>query len=259
MRDYKSSRPRGRAVKKDSFKKALPGLVKAAIFLAAIVMAVLAGRYTHRAILASSYFGLKEIVVAGEKRVKRDEIIALSGVRAGDNILALELKRIVDRIEGQPWIEKASVRRILPRGISIEVKEREPVAILKADRLFYLDRGGTPFKELDDKDERNYPLITGLKREELDSMEPVRDALMKTLEFIETEAGDWPADMPVSEFNTSPNHGITVFTGGIEIRVGFGDYKTKLEKMKRVMKDLKAKGSTAGYIDLTYTGQAVVR
>ena len=75
-------------------------------------------------------------MVTGEKRVKREEIISLSGVGPGGNILTMDLRRLAERIESQPWIETANVRRVLPRGLSIEVKEREPFAILKTDTLF---------------------------------------------------------------------------------------------------------------------------
>lgn len=259
MKDFKEFKPRGKAAKGKRLKKALPRLAKIAAVLTGVVAIVLLLRFSHRAILTSTYFGLKEIAVTGEKRVKKDEITALSGVRIGENILAMDLKRISKRIEGQPWIDRASVRRVLPRGLSIDIKEREPFAILKEDTLYYVDRGGTPFKELDEGDERSYPLLSGLKKEEIESEEPARDALMKTLDFIETEAGEWPADMPISEFNVSRNHGITVFSDSTEIRIGFGEYRVKIKRLKRVMDDLKAKGKTAGYIDLTYTGQVVVR
>lgn len=265
MKDYKDSRPRGTVVKKSTLKrnsnlrKALPRVAKIAAVIAGVVAIVLLFRFSHRAILTSTYFGLKEIVVTGEKRVKKDEIKALSGVRIGENILAMDLKGISKRIEGQPWIERANVRRILPTGLSLDVKEREPFAILKADTFYYVDRGGTPFKELDEGDERSFPLITGLKKEDIEGDESVRDLLMKTLDFIETESGEWPADISVSEFNVNRSHGITVFSEGTEIRIGFGEYKVKLKRLKRAMEDLKARGKTAVYIDLTYTGQVVVR
>lgn len=259
MRDYKDYKPRRRVSKKPSGKRLTPRLLKAGLILAGVLALAVAGKYSYRGLLKTSYFGLKEIVVTGEKRVRREEIVNLSGARAGENILAMDLKGIAERVESQPWIERATVRRVLPRGLSIEVKEREPFAILKADTLYYLDRGGTPFKELDKKDDTNYPVITGIGREEVEDDELARDALMKTFDFIETEVSEWPEELAISEIRVSKNQGITVFSDGVEVKVGFGEYKIKIGRLKRVMGDLKAKGKTAGYIDLTYTGQVVVR
>ncbi|MEK6726080.1 MAG: FtsQ-type POTRA domain-containing protein [Deltaproteobacteria bacterium] len=259
MRDYKDYKVRRKVSKKPSGKSLAPRVFKAAVILLAILALAVAVRYSYRAIQTTSYFNLQEIVVTGEKRVKREEIISLSGVRTGGNILTMDLRRLAERIESQPWIETANVRRVLPRGLSIEVKEREPFAILKTDTLFYLDRGGRPFKELEKDDAAGYPLITGLSKAEIERDELSRDALMKTFEFIETEAGGWPRDLAISEIIVSRNQGITVLSDNLAVKIGFGEYKVKTDRLKRVLDDLTAKGKTAEYIDLTYTGQAVVR
>lgn len=259
MRDYKDYKPRRNVTKKSTRKRLAPRVLKAVVILLTILALAVAARYSYRVLQTTSYFNLKEIVVTGEKRVKREEIINLSGIRSGGNILVMDLKRLAERIESQPWIEMANVRRVLPRGLSIEVKEREPFAILKTDTLFYMDRGGKPFKELDKDDTAGYPLITGLSKVEIERDELARDAVMKTFEFIETEAGYWPQDLAISEIIVSRSQGITVLSDNVAVKIGFGDYKVKIERLKRVLDDLTAKGKTAEYIDLTYTGQVVVR
>lgn len=259
MRDYKDYRPGRNAAKKPSGKRLVPRVFKAVLILLTIAALVVAVRYSYEWFLTTSYFTLKEIVITGEKRAKREEIINLSGAAIGGNIFAMDLKRMVERIESQPWIETASIRRVLPGGLSIEIKEREPFAILKTGRLFYLDRGGKPFKALDEGDAAGYPVITGLSKEEIERDEPARDALMKCFEFIETEAGGWPKELAISEIMLSSSHGITVLSDNVAVKIGFGEYKVKTERLKRVLDDLTAKGKTAEYIDLTYTGQVVVR
>lgn len=259
MRDYKDYRSRKSVTKRSSGKRLSPRLFKTAAVLIFIAVLAVAVRYSYRWFLTTSYFSLREIVVTGEKRAKREEIINLSGARTGGNILAMDLKRVAERIESQPWIESASVRRVLPGGLSIEVKEREPFAILKAGRVFYLDRGGKPFKELDSADDAGYPVITGFSKEEIESDEMARDAVMNCFEFIETEAGSWPKELVISEIVVNRGQGITVLSDNAEIKIGFGEYKIKVGRLKRVLDDLKAKDRTARYIDLTYTGQVVIR
>ena len=124
---------------------------------------------------------------------------------------------------------------------------------------FYLDRGGKPFKELDNGDDAGYPVITGFSKEEIESDEMAREAVMKSFEFIEAEAGSWPQELAISEIVVNRSQGITVLSGDVEIKMGFGEYKIKVGRLKRVLDDLKVKERTARYVDLTYTGQAVVR
>lgn len=259
MRDYKDYKPRGRTSKKPSGKKLTQRLLKGWLILTLILALAIAAGYSYKRFLTASYFALKEIVVTGEKRVKREEIITLSGARVGENILAVDLNKMARGIESQPWVERATVRRVLPRGLSINVSEREPFAILKTDTLFYLDRGGTPFKELDSSDDTRYPLLTGMSNEDIENDELARDALMKTYDFIETEVSGWPDELPISEIKVNRNQGMTIFSNGMEVKIGFGEYKVKIERLRRVLEDLNGKGKKAGYIDLTYTGQVVVR
>jgi cell division septal protein FtsQ len=258
MRDYKDYRAR-RITKKRSGKRLAPGAIKGGVALIGILVLAGLAKYPSRWLLTTNYFALKEVAVTGEKRVERDEIVALSGVRPGENILTIDLEGVARRVEGQPWVERATVRRILPGGLSIDIREREPFAILKADGLFYMDRSGTPFKELDDKDDSRYPVLTGLSREEVENEELARDAMMKALDFIESEANNWPQELPISFMNVNKNQGITVFSDNVGVKVGFGEYQVKLGRLRRVLDDLKARGKTAEYIDLTYTGQVVVR
>lgn len=260
MRDYKDYKVRKRGGKKDTAKRLIPKFLKIGAFLVGIAAIVFSLKYSYGELLRSSYFGLKDIVVTGEKRAKKDEIITLSGVRAGVNILALDLKEIGQKIESHPWVGKATVRRVLPRGLVIDVKEREPFAMLSVEKeLFYLDRNGNPFKRLEEADEANYTVITGFRKDEVESDELVKDALMKTFDFMDTELSGWPKDLPVTMININKNQGITVLSGGIEVKVGFGDYKVKIGRLRRVLEDLRGKGKAGGYIDLTYTGQVVVR
>ncbi len=259
MRDYKDYRPRGKTSKKPSGKKLAPRLFKAGLVLTLILALGIAAGYSYKRILTAKYFALKEIVVTGEKRVKREEIITLSGARVGENILAMGLNEMALGIESQPWVERATVRRVLPRGLSIAVNEREPFAILKTDTLFYLDRGGMPFKELDSSDDPRYPLLTGMSKEDVENDELARDAVMNTLDFIETEVSGWPDELPISEIKVNRNQGMSILSNNLEVKIGFGEYKVKIERLRRVLEDLKGKGKKAGYIDLTYTGQVVVR
>lgn len=259
MRDYKDYKPAKATRKKTSGKKLATRLFKAGLILTIVLSMAIAGRYSYKSLLTASYFDLKEIVVTGEKRVKREEIITLSGARAGENILAMDLNKMARGIESQPWVERATVRRVLPRGLSIGINEREPFAILKTDTLFYLDRGGTPFKELDSSDDAGYPLLTGMSKEDVENDELARDAVMKTLEFIETEMSGWPDELPISEIKVNRNQVMSIFSNDVEVKIGFGEYKVKIERLRRVLEDLNGKGKKARYIDLTYTGQVVVR
>ena len=111
----------------------------------------------------SSYFFVSTIEVQGEKRLTARQIIALSGIREGENIFAIDLKKVSDSLSSHPWIRFAEVERRLPDAVFIRVEERQPVALARVgERLFLVDRDGTCFKYLTEAGGFSAPVITGI-------------------------------------------------------------------------------------------------
>jgi cell division septal protein FtsQ len=46
----------------------------------------------------------------------------------GQNLFVLDLEEIASRVEARPWVLRASVKRLLPRGIRVTLTERSPLA-----------------------------------------------------------------------------------------------------------------------------------
>ncbi len=110
-----------------------------------------------------SYFFVSSIEVRGEKRLTGREIIDLSGIKEGDNIFAVDLKSVSEKLSRQPWIRFAEVDRRLPDSIVIRVEERHPVALARiGDRLFLVDSDGTCFKSFSEPEGFSAPVITGI-------------------------------------------------------------------------------------------------
>lgn len=109
--------------------------------------------FRDRVLVGERFFALKDIeIVAPFKALSREEILVRSGVRAGRNLLALDLSRIKRDLETIPYVESAAVERVLPHVLRLRVVERTPVARVTvfdpvgdtgaAGQTFYLDRHG---------------------------------------------------------------------------------------------------------------------
>src|SRR5690606_36572177 len=110
------------------------------------------------------YFHVDTLRVEGEKRVSREEILALSDIASGTSIFDLNLEMIGRKIAGDPWIATAEVERSFPREVVIRVTERRPRAVINLGYLYYVDAGGEIFKVLEAIDSLDYPVITGIER-----------------------------------------------------------------------------------------------
>jgi len=94
------------------------------VILGSVVGVALALSVVH-----SRVFHLRTIRVSGESHLTRSEVVGLSGLTPATNVLWLNAGRVVERLESDPWIARATVEKTLPSGVRIDIVERVPVAV----------------------------------------------------------------------------------------------------------------------------------
>lgn len=88
-------------------------------------------------------FVLSNLTISGAERTARNDILALLDVDAGMPLMAVDLMAVQSRIEALPWVRRATVTRVLPGDLNIEVEERVPFALWQQDgKLRLIDREG---------------------------------------------------------------------------------------------------------------------
>jgi cell division protein FtsQ len=87
-------------------------------------------RAGYEAAVVSEYLIVAEVKISGNGKVARPDIEAMMSRTLGENILALDLAAVGDRLAAHPWIATASVRRDLPSRLTVEIVERRPAALL---------------------------------------------------------------------------------------------------------------------------------
>ncbi len=92
---------------------------------------------------------LQNIKVIGNDHLSYAQVVKLSAMQIGDNVLSLDLVSSQKNLENNGWIEKVQVRRIFPHEIQIIIKERTPQIIWCIMEKFYLlDRQGYKIEEI---------------------------------------------------------------------------------------------------------------
>jgi cell division protein FtsQ len=86
----------------------------------------------------SSLFGLSGVEVTGVKELTEAEVVRASAVRVGEPVLRLDLGAIKARVERLPWVEHATVARVAPSGLRIQITERTAAASLAGGGRFWL-------------------------------------------------------------------------------------------------------------------------
>ena len=211
------------------------------------VAAVTGYRYVTRA----PSFGVSQVQVTGNARNTAERVLEIGGVSRGPNLLSLDLRQIEERLVADPWIVRAHVDRQLPDRLIVSVHEREPVALLALGALYLVDAKGVIFKRVESGEHFDYPILTGLTREDLDdevstdraelSERMVRGALRLLKAWGHSEFGK---DVPISEVRMDPVFGYAVVVsqaaggaGGAVLMLGRGALKEKLGRLEAVLAD----------------------
>src|SRR5512144_23953 len=87
---------------------------------------------------ADAGFVVRDIFVVGRDSTPKATLLQALAVGTGMPILAIDLEAARARIQALPWVRQASVRRVLPATIVVEIFERRPLALWQHDRKFAL-------------------------------------------------------------------------------------------------------------------------
>ncbi len=268
MRDYKTRKKlrvrKNRSREKKDYQRVIFGFFRLLLWGSVIIgsFLLLAGGYRY--LITAPYFSVEQITVKGLKQLSPEQVISQSQLKINDNIFAVDLVQVKKRLEAHPWIEQASVQRTLPRSLKIKIKEREAVALIHLENLYYLDKNGQIFKKVSREESLNFPVITGITRSELSSpgRQDVKDLLGKALTLLKLASGrGWLRKSNISEINIDPDLGLSIFTAdtATQIKLGLNHLSRKWSHLQRLLPFLQGRIRTVRYIDLNYQRMAVVK
>ena len=115
-------------------------------------------------VLYSPVFSIQSIDVIGQNKYSKDDIIKMSLISKGSNILKLNIFKTVEKIERDPYIESAKVQQRFPNKISITIKERKPIAVVPLMGLYiFIDKNGIALETKAQILDKKLVSIKGLK------------------------------------------------------------------------------------------------
>ena len=212
-----------------------------------------------------SFFSAATIQVSGFNRLSQEQILAHAGIHRGKNIFSINLATTRERLMAHPWIEEAQVRREIPSGVAIQIKEHEPLAIIDMNHWFLIDKSGTPFKKWDEGDPKDLPVIAGLDISDLKVGEgPFSRSFSAVMSVLKLgrKAGSTIPNGQISRIQVDRDIGLTIHmkdrAGAIQL--GYYDYPSKYKLLKKVLVYFQNqdKDSSLRSIDLNNPNRIVV-
>ena len=140
------------------FLKTLTTGVAKAILIAACSYGAFMG---YRFINSSLHFSINKVNWLGQQRLSTEDLTSWVGPIMGKNIFQLNINKVSQKLVEHPWIQAASVRRIFPQDVYIELKERVPFARVQLDQVYVMDNYGILLGPEEGKFD-GLPLVTGI-------------------------------------------------------------------------------------------------
>ena len=145
--------------------------------IAALVLVLAAMAGIVAAVLAVEHFfehdprfridSSDSIQTMGNSELTRDELLSVFGADIGRNIFYVPLAERRAELEQIPWVEHATVMRILPNQLRVAVRERMPIAFVRVgDQIKLVDAAGVildmPAAMMAAR-HFSFPVVTGIK------------------------------------------------------------------------------------------------
>jgi cell division septal protein FtsQ len=211
-------------------------------------------------LLTSDFFSIKnigDIEITGTNRLDPALVLQMTGLRPGVSLLALRPARVEQALTAHPWIAAAELTRRWPNRVHLSIQERKPVALVQVGEIYYADRRGSLFKPLSPGDPHDFPVITGLQREQFaegQGFPPVIFEKAMALIDLLKEAPPPLTLANISEIHVDQERGFTLYANGMKsaVHLGLNDLPEKLQKFASVWPALKHQGAQVEFINLDY-------
>lgn len=230
-----------RKSKKKKINKKILGFFSIIILVAIIV--VLA--------LTAPIFNITKIEINGNQKVSKDTIIALSGIKMGENIFRFN-NNMIQNVKQNTYIEKVEIQRKIPGTVVISVKERKiKYQINLINSYVYLDKNGYLLENSAER--KNVPVIVGfsIKEDEMLNEKRLKDndleKLANVAKIIEA-AKAINIDNLITEVNVEDKNNTILYLESKSKKINVGDTTNLTNKMLYVQKILENEEGKSGSV-----------
>jgi cell division protein FtsQ len=79
-------------------------------------------------------FRIVSVALSGNVRASREEVLAIAGVSGTTSLLFLDVAAVRERLRTNPWIGDATVLKLYPGELQVNITERQAFALWQKDR-----------------------------------------------------------------------------------------------------------------------------
>ena len=209
--------------------------------------------------------GASNIQATGLNEVSRAEMLPIFGEDIGRNIFFVPLAERRSQLEKIPWVERATVMRLLPDQIRVSVVERQPVAFMRqGSQVGLVDANGVLLAmppALMAQHHYSFPVITGINPHDPPAAAKTRMAVYQRL-LAELDANGQHLSEQISEIDlTDPEDArVLMPEQGADILAHFGEdrFLDRYQRYKAHIAEWRQQYPKLATVDLRYDEHVVL-
>jgi len=207
-----------------------------------------------------------QIELTGNHIVSREAVLQQFVHDRNQSVLRVALDARRSAIEQIPWVESASVQRILPNRIRVELTERTPIAFARnGNELALIDAHGVILERPHGEDLR-FPIVSGvsedLPHDQREKRMQIYQEFVKGIDMVRAGSSEGVSELDLS----NPKDLRVVMTGlagptdsqAVTIHFGAGEFTGKYKMLVDNFSQWQANTGRVQSIDLQYMRQVVV-
>jgi cell division protein FtsQ len=208
--------------------------------------------------------GTANIQATSVSQVSRADILPIFGEDIGKNIFFIHLSERRKQLEQIPWIEKATVMRILPDQIRVSVVERKPIAFVReGQQIELVDADGvvlTMSPEAMTQRHYSFPVVTGIDPRDPEASRKTRMAVYRRL-IDELDSTGQHLSRQISEIDLTDPEDARVLMEDDPTLLHFGDeqFLARYQRYKAHIAEWRQQYPQLSAIDLRYDSQVVLK
>lgn len=205
------------------------------------------------------------IQILGNSEVTQAGLLSVFGGDMGRNVFFVPLSERRAELEHLPWVETATVMRLLPNQLRVSVTERTPIAFVRdGNNIGLVDRDGVLLDmapETMAAKHYSFPVITGIAASDPPSTRAARMKIyQRFIAEIDSTGEKLSSQLSEVDISDPEDFKALVPSDGNELLLHFGDqdFLTRWHNYQQHLAEWKAQYPRLASVDLRYERQVVL-
>jgi|GEM_PF-2059668 len=199
-------------------------------------------------------FNVRKITVMGLTRVDESDVMARIKLRTGKNtnIFAVDMQDVRASVEKIQWVRYATVLRVLPDQIIINVVERKPIGLATIEGHVYEFDAEAAILEPDPSSSQSFPILLGLHDNDTEGN-------LRRISLYTRAIADLGAD-GLSEIIVNQSNEVSVVReeNPLIVNLGADDFKERWSRYLAVKDRISSEYKDAVRVDLRFRNKVIL-